>query len=63
MILKLGDLLVDTTSVVIARSDNQDERGNCCVHPAGSLEDCFYCEETIEEIIQQIKEGGVCGTN
>jgi len=62
MILKLTvngkKLLVDTTSIAILETVV-----GCNVFQQSTDEElCFEVKETIEEIEQQIKEGGICGT-
>lgn len=67
MILKLTNgvtkepMLVETTSLVVTVRDNKDSSGNCCLFIAGEQDEWFICEETIAEIEQQIKEGGIYG--
>lgn len=67
MMLKLtgrcGTLLVDTTSVAITLGGNDLEFPTRVFQQCASDTDFFSVKETIEEITQQIKEGGIYGTN
>jgi hypothetical protein len=64
MILKLTlyysgiPLLVDTTSIVISEGEGYTR----IYQQATDEADYYIVQETIEEIEQQIKNGGICGT-
>jgi hypothetical protein len=67
MILKLtvwnaSTVLVDTTGCCFTWNPSEDPyEAFTFVEPSGAVG--FRVKETIEEIEQQIKEGGICGTN